>query len=115
MIMLASNKERRRTNMQIPRVVMACIFLIVALLVPMTSLGQSAGSKGLRTHDGKPDIQGTFTFATLTPMQRPTELQGKETLSEAEAAVFEAKENDRLDHDRGLRDPKGDQTLVASN
>ena len=30
-----------------------------------------------RTPDGKPDLQGTFTFATITPLQRPDGARGQ--------------------------------------
>ncbi len=40
-----------------------------------------------RTPDGKPDIQGIFTFRTITPLQRPKELAGKATLNAEEAAA----------------------------
>ena len=57
-----------------------------------------------RTPDGKPDIQGTFTFSTITPLQRPEALAGKDVLTPEEAAAFEASENKRLNRD--LFDPE---------
>ena len=39
---------------------------------------------------GDPDLQGTWTNQTLTPLERPAELAGKPVLSEAEAAEYEA-------------------------
>lgn len=89
--------------MQCRRVVRACTFLTVAMLVPLSAPGQNVPWKAPRTPDGKPDIQGTFTFSTITPLQRPDALQGKETLSEEEAVTFEASENQRLNRD--LFDP----------
>ena len=58
----------------------------------------------LRTPDGHPDISGTFTFRTLTPMQRPARFEGRETLSLEEAAAFEASERTRQNRD--LFDPE---------
>jgi len=72
------------------------------MLVPLSAPGQNVWTAP-RTPDGKPDIQGTFTFSTITPLQRPDALQGKETLSEEEAVTFEASENQRLNRD--LFDP----------
>jgi hypothetical protein len=89
--------------MQAGRVVRACAFLMVIGLTPLSAAGQNAPWKAPRTPDGKPDIQGTFTFSTITPLQRPEGLQGKETLSEEEAAAFEEQENKRLNRD--LFDP----------
>ena len=42
-----------------------------------------------RTADGHPDLQGTFDFATATPLERPAALAGKVVLTEAEAAADE--------------------------
>jgi hypothetical protein len=42
-----------------------------------------------RTPDGHPDLQGTWTNATLTPMERPAQFASKATISEAEATAYE--------------------------
>jgi hypothetical protein len=42
-----------------------------------------------RTTDGHPDMQGYWTNATYTPLERPKELGTKEFFTEAEAAAFE--------------------------
>ena len=42
-----------------------------------------------RTPDGQPDLQGTWTNATITPLERPKALAGKAFLTEAEAAALE--------------------------
>ena len=42
-----------------------------------------------RTAWGAPDLQGVYDFGTATPMQRPTELAGRETFTDEEAAVRE--------------------------
>src|SRR5579862_7126537 len=42
----------------------------------------------LRTPDGKPDLQGTWSFATLTPLERPANLAGKEFFTEQEATAW---------------------------
>ena len=60
-----------------------------------------------RTEDGQPDISGIFTFRTLTPLSRPATLEGKEALSEEDAAAFEASERARLNRD--LFDPETGQ------
>jgi hypothetical protein len=38
-----------------------------------------------RTPDGQPDLQGYWTNATTTPLERPTEFTGKQILTEQEA------------------------------
>ena len=42
-----------------------------------------------RTPWGDPDLQGTWDFTTITPLQRPANLAGKEFLTESEAAELE--------------------------
>lgn len=78
--------------------------LAVTMLVPAPAAGQSRKGTPPRTPDGKPDIQGTFTFRTITPLQRPEALAGKDVLTAAEAAAFEASENKRQNRD--LFDPE---------
>ncbi len=56
------------------------------VLVPAATAGQTPT---LRTADGHPDLQGVWNFSTATPMQRPEELAGKETLTAEEAAQWE--------------------------
>ena len=64
----------------------------------------NGGDMPMRTPDGHPHISGTFTFRTLTPMQRPAQFEGRETLSLEEAAAFEASERTRQNRD--LFDPE---------
>src|SRR5271166_5175001 len=45
-----------------------------------------------RAADGHPDLQGIWTNATLTPMQRPAEFAAKKTVTEAEATAYEKKD-----------------------
>jgi hypothetical protein len=42
-----------------------------------------------RTPDGKPDLQGTWDFRTITPLERPNQFAGKETLSAEEVEALE--------------------------
>jgi len=43
----------------------------------------------LRTPDGQPDLQGIWTNATITPLERPASLKDKAFLTEVEAAALE--------------------------
>ncbi|HBJ89925.1 MAG TPA: hypothetical protein DDZ21_08140 [Gammaproteobacteria bacterium] len=52
-----------------------------------------------RTEFGQPDLQGTYTFRTITPLQRPPELADKATLTAEEAAEWAAYENRRQNRD----------------
>ena len=58
-----------------------------------------------RTPDGQPDLQGVWDFRTITPLERPEELAGKEFLTEEEAAVFERETLANRDAERRDRDP----------
>ncbi|PYX54578.1 MAG: hypothetical protein DMG73_18880, partial [Acidobacteria bacterium] len=49
-----------------------------------------------RTPDGQPDLQGVWTNNSVTPLQRPKELAGKEYYTEAELAQLQQRERDRL-------------------
>ncbi len=84
----------------------AALFVALTLcaLAP-PALAQSNGDgAAMRTPDGQPDLSGVFTFRTLTPLERPEALVGKEALSPEEAAQFEASERIRLNRD--LFDPE---------
>jgi hypothetical protein len=56
------------------------------VLVPTTGAGQSAAPP--RTAWGDPDLQGVWDFRTLTPLERPKQLAGKEFFTKAEAEAF---------------------------
>ncbi|MCY3843489.1 MAG: hypothetical protein OXH69_08095, partial [Acidobacteria bacterium] len=73
--------------------VVCAAFLALAAL-PAAAQSEAA-PEPMRTPDGQPDISGIFTFRTLTPLQRPSALEGQETLSLEEAAAFEASERTR--------------------
>jgi len=92
--------------MRVPRFVAVVSVLAVAVVVPLAA-GQTSKWTPPRTPDGKPDLQGTFTFSTITPLQRPQGVNGKDVLSPEEAAAFEAAENKRLNRD--LFDPEKGQ------
>ena len=53
-----------------------------------------------RTADGHPDLEGIWTNATLTPLERPRDLAGKEFLTEQEAAAREKRLLEELSTDR---------------
>ena len=54
-----------------------------------TSSSASAWAAPL-TPDGRPDLQGVWTNATLTPLERPRQLADRAFLTEEEAAALEA-------------------------
>jgi hypothetical protein len=54
----------------------------------------AAGAQIPRTPDGRPDLQGIWTNATLTPIERPSDFAGKPTATDAEARAFEKQDAD---------------------
>src|SRR6266700_3333017 len=70
------------------------VVTVLVLLTPILIAGQAPLSAAKtrtppHTPDGKPDLQGIWTNATVTPLERPRDLAGKEFLTETEAAEFE--------------------------
>lgn len=65
-----------------------------------------------RTPDGQPDLQGIWSNATTTPLERPSALAGKQVLTDEETAELEkqTKENRNTDH----RQEIGTEADVAS-
>src|SRR6266704_5626695 len=57
-----------------------------------------------RTPWGHPDLQGVWDYRTITPLERPRALSGKQFLTDDEAATFEREENRRQNRD--LIDPE---------
>ncbi len=68
---------------------------VVALFALTALLAQDkTGSKIPRTADGHPSLDGIWSNATRTPLERPAEFAGKLTLTDAEAKVWEQKEHE---------------------
>ena len=72
---------------------------VLTIVIALASLGplpvrvdaQTAGKAWTPPHTawGDPDLQGTWNFANLTPLERPSELAGKDILTAEEASAFE--------------------------
>jgi hypothetical protein len=80
---------------------MKCRILIL-LLCFATLLGSAAGqtNKAPLRPPSAPDIQGIWNFATITPLERPAELAGKEFFTAQEAVDYEKKALERMNMDR---------------
>ena len=63
-----------------------CMLLAGAALLCLAAApaaGQEDGGRTLpRTPDGRPDLQGHWTMATFTPLERPERFAGREFLTE---------------------------------
>ncbi len=62
--------------------------------------GAAGQSTTLRTPDGQPDLQGVWSFATITPLERPRELADKEFFTPEEAREYEIAYRERTNKDR---------------
>ena len=110
------------------------VIAIVSLTsVPVAGQAQPAAaspSTPPRTSEGRPDLGGVWDFRTVTPLERPSELAGKEFFTEEEAAVFARqrvresnvdlnrvkngyREESRQRHDRDRRSGIGLQQLLV--
>ena len=68
------------------RIAAAAVTLFVLALIPLH--GQTARTS-FKTAWGDPDLQGTWSNQTLTPLERPAEFAGKPVLTEPEAVAYE--------------------------
>jgi hypothetical protein len=83
---------------------LGCIATLALTAVSSASAQPATSGMPMRTADGQPDVSGTFTFRTLTPLERPQEFEGVDQLSSEEAAAFESAERTRRNRD--LFDPE---------
>ena len=80
----------------------AAVALATVALAKAQSSGQAPAAKPAakstwtptRTPDGQPDLQGYWTNATFTPLERPAEFAGKEFFTPEEAAAYEKRRID---------------------
>ena len=63
-----------------------------------------AGQGLPQTPWGDPDLQGVWTGSTMTPLERPQDLAGREFLTEEEAAVLEQRADQNRFVERVPRD-----------
>ena len=92
---------------QLTRLTLAAITALVTLV----QLGPSAQEHPL-TAWGDPDLQGTYTNKTITPLERPDELGGKEFLTDEEVA---SQEQARLDRNERLLHAAAERTVAGGN
>ena len=86
----------------------AFVLLLVLSAAPLAAQSQkpAAATQSVkpaaapRTADGRPDLQGTWDFAQLTPFERPSEFAGKETVTDEEAEEFAQKRIETTHKDR---------------
>jgi hypothetical protein len=80
-----------------------------ALAAPLTAQSPA------RAPDSHPDLQGTWNFSSLTPLERPAQFAGKPVLTDAEAAEFERQTLERIDADRRRDTAEADVAQAYNN
>lgn len=73
----------------LPRFILATLFASI-VVNPLAAQQVSGTWTSPRTVDGHPDLQGVWDFRTLTPLQRPEDLEAQAVLTAEEAAEIEA-------------------------
>ena len=72
-------------------IILTMVAAVVALMpVPIAGQAQTATANTwtpLQTPWGDPDLQGVWDYWTFTPLQRPDQFAGKDSLTDEEAAL----------------------------
>lgn len=74
----------------------------MAILAQAPGAARPAGRRytAPRTAEGRPDLQGTWNFSSLTPLERPAEFNGRPTMTRDEAEKFQSTILERNNADR---------------
>ena len=89
------------------RILFACVGVtVLAFAQPQNtaSTAKAAASPIPKAADKRPDLQGFWTNATITPLERPAQYAGKLTVSDADAAVYEKGQAQDLKDEDGQSD-----------
>src|SRR5271169_31643 len=81
---------------------LALVVVTTAAALAMSALAQSTPWPPPRTADGLPDLQGVWSNASIIPLERPKELEGKQILTPEEARAYEARIFGRSSRERPL-------------
>src|SRR5579864_5909137 len=83
--------------------------LVLVWTLPVWAQAPSSGTRGAaagkkwsapRTPDGRPDLEGVWDAASMTPLERPAELGNREFYTPEEIAAYEKKRGQDLNRDR---------------
>src|SRR4029079_14501620 len=113
---LRSDKERNMKS-----------YLVVSIALPLALTGFLADAQTARTPWGAPDLQGTWSNATLTPpqrrgctatpppRQRPAELKDKEFFTPEEAKAYVRQRLSAVSGDENIQADKQSGNVGSSN
>ena len=91
------------------RVLRACVIVLVMVCVPPLHTGLGGQTwQAPRTSWGHADLHGIWSTATITPLERPADLAGKQSFTEAEAAEYERRTIERTNRDQRASDAAAD-------
>ena len=95
------------------RLVASLSVVALVVLAPLAAAAQQAGGWTMpRTPWGDPDLMGTYTNRTITPVQRPEDLVGQEFLS---ADEVERLERERIERNEQLLHAPPRTTVAGGN
>lgn len=90
------------------KAIAATVFITAVSVALAQPAPEKTTFKAKRTADGQPDLQGIWTNATVTPLERPAELASKAFLTEKEAAEYEQVVRERNNMDKRSADKQTD-------
>ena len=110
-------QPRKRSNpMSLRSVLVGVMAVGMTTVTAPPSAGQAPAAKKAwtppRTVDGQPDLQGVWTNATITPLERPADLAGKAFFTAAEAVAHEKEVVENANVDRRRSDISTDVALA---
>jgi hypothetical protein len=97
--------QRSRVGLTLAAVVVSVATVCPAGQAPSAAVKTSGPPRAL---DSERDLQGLWTNASLTPLERPAEFAGKEFLTAGEAAAYEKRIRERNNADRRDTNPEAD-------
>jgi hypothetical protein len=86
------------------RIVLALLGLSILTFAQPNAKAKPSAAALPKTPDGHPDLQGFWTNATITPVERLSQYSGKLTISDAEAAAYEKAQAQDLKDEDGQSD-----------
>ena len=87
------------------------VIAVTLLVIPVDMAAQDSNWTLPRTADGHPDLQGVWANNNATPLERPEEWAGKNTLTEEELAALQVAATEAVDDGDALF---GDQLVLAA-